>query len=92
MSAPIEWGGTAGPWHVDGLMIAPNHAVCVCTMVEFDSFGGHHEAPSWEANARAIAEVPAMVALLRSIVSASGVCDYVAFKTGIEILERIDAA
>lgn len=34
-------------------------------MVEFDSFGGHHEAPNWKANARAIAEVPAMVRALR---------------------------
>lgn len=45
-----------------------------------------------EVDARAIAEVPAMVSLLRSITAADGVCDFDAFKEGRAILARIDVA
>ena len=64
----IDWhpNGTSGPWEVDDRMITHGIAA-VCLMCEFDSFGGIHDAGNLEANQAAIAEVPAMVQVLKKI-------------------------
>jgi hypothetical protein len=70
----------------DGLVEGPNgYEVAV---VYFD------DCPPEEAetNARAIAEVPAMVMALRGIVAADGLTDLQAFTQARAILARIDAA
>lgn len=59
---------TRGPWHVDGLMIS-NGAVTVCVLIEFDSFGGNHEAPNAKGNGSLLAAAPELLEALDDLLA-----------------------
>ena len=84
MTDAINWhpNGTPGPWTADECSCGDDN----CTFLEVQPF----EVMVKATDARAIAEVPAMVVALRGIVAADGLTDLQAFTQARAILSRID--
>lgn len=71
MAEKNEWGGTAGPWHVGGNLALIIYAEDGYAIADAKTYHGRHGGiPVAQANARAIAEVPAMVQALRELEAA----------------------
>jgi len=95
MTHKIEWGGTVGPWIVNSyraqvdcpVLDKDNDLLPVCRMLWPTKYRSEEET---ETNARAIAEVPAMVALLRAINSHDS--DISIRSRCFAILARLDGA
>jgi hypothetical protein len=76
MTDKIEWGGTPGPWNFmvggwQAFINAPDAGwfQLASVIVEVEEQHGLESSPEGETNARAIAEVPAMVQALRGLIS-----------------------
>lgn len=57
---------TKGEWYKDGAIVT-NGSSCVCVMIQFDSFGGIHDAANADDNARLIAAAPDLLAALEAL-------------------------